>query len=69
MRFDELEERIRLRLDHGGSLEQVEAEIIDPSGYSPEQKAALWLFAFATMGRFRRAARARASRTGALAWE
>ncbi len=62
MTLDELQERIRLRLLHGGSLEQVEAEIIDPSPYSPEQKAALWLFAFSTARKSRRESRNRRSR-------
>jgi hypothetical protein len=62
MTLDELQERIRLRLSHGGSLEQVEAEIIDPSPYSPDQKAALWLFAFSTARKSRRESRSLASR-------
>ena len=67
MRLDELQERIRLRLLHGGSLEQVEAEIIDPSGFSAEQEAALWRFALATVAKPRRKSRPQASRALRLA--
>ena len=41
----EVQERIRLRLGRGASLEQVQTEIIAPSAFSEEQKAALWMFA------------------------
>jgi hypothetical protein len=57
MTLVELQERIRLRLHHGGSLDQVEVEIIDPSPFSAEQKAALWLFASVTSRRLRRGPR------------
>ena len=67
MTLDELQERIRLRLSHGGSIEQVEAEIIDPSPYSADQKAALWLFASATARKLRRKSRHRGSRLLRLA--
>ncbi len=45
----ESQERIDVRLRHGGSLSDVEHEIIDPSPLTTEQKAALWLYASATM--------------------
>ena len=45
----ESQERIEIRLRHGGSLSDVEREIIDPSPLTTEQKAALWLYASATM--------------------
>lgn len=54
MKLVELQERIRLRLVHGGSLDQVEAEIIDPSPFNREQKAALWVFASVTDRKLRR---------------
>jgi hypothetical protein len=41
------QERIGARLRRGASLEQVERELIDPSSFSEEQRAALWLFASA----------------------
>jgi hypothetical protein len=41
--------RIDARLSHGGSLRDVEREIIDPSPFPNEQKAALWLYASATV--------------------
>jgi len=60
----ELQERIDLRLHHGGSLDDVEAEIIAPSGFGEEQKAALWLFASATVPK--RTQRRRPRRLSAL---
>ena len=49
MALAELRERIDERLRQGGSLEQVEDEIIDLAPVSEEQKAALWLYASATL--------------------
>jgi len=43
----EYQDRIRLRLHSGGSLDQVERDLIDRSPFSEEQRAALWLFAAA----------------------
>jgi hypothetical protein len=43
----EAQERIGARLRGGASLEQVERELINPSPFSDEQRAALWLFASA----------------------
>jgi hypothetical protein len=46
-----IDERVR----QGGSLGEVEEEIIDPAPYGEEQKAALWLYASATVpGAWRR---------------
>ena len=47
----ELQERIDRRLRSGGTLANVEAEIIDPSDFSEEQRAALWFYASATAPR------------------
>lgn len=49
----EHQERIARRLRTGGSLAHVEAEIIEPSLFSQEQKAALWLYASVTIPRHR----------------
>ena len=43
----ELQEKIAARVGHGGSLADVQREIIDPSPLSEEQRAALWLYAAA----------------------
>jgi len=51
MALVESRDRIHERLSHGGSLAEVTAEIIDPAPYSEEQKAALWLYAAATIPR------------------
>ena len=42
------ENRIDQRLHLGGSLAEVEEEIIDPAPLSQEHRAALWLYASAT---------------------
>jgi len=42
------ENRIDQRLHLGGSLAEVEEEIIDPAPLSEEHRAALWLYASAT---------------------
>ena len=47
MELVELQELIRLRISHGGSLDEVEEEIIHPALFGEEQKAALWLYASA----------------------
>src|SRR5829696_542804 len=44
----EAKERIGARLRRGASLQQIERELIDPSPFSAEQRAALWTFASAT---------------------
>src|SRR5215211_2909158 len=51
MGFVESQERIDDRLDHDGSLAEVEEEIIDPAPYGEERKAALRPFASATIPR------------------
>ena len=63
----ELQESIRSRLRHGGSLDQVETEIIDPSPFTTEQKAALWLFASVTDRKLRRGPQPPSSRALRLA--
>jgi cyanophycinase-like exopeptidase len=45
------QERIDERVRQGGSLAQVEEEIIDSAPSGEEQKAALWLYASATIPR------------------
>jgi 1-acyl-sn-glycerol-3-phosphate acyltransferase len=47
----ESQARIDDRLDHDGSLAEVEEEIIDPAPYGEERKAALWLYASAMLPR------------------
>jgi hypothetical protein len=47
----ESQARIDDRLDHDGSLAEVEEEIIDPAPLDEEQKAAMWLYASATVPR------------------
>ena len=46
MKLTDSEERIGKRLRHGGSLAQVEREIIEPSALNEDQKAGLRLYAF-----------------------
>jgi hypothetical protein len=47
----ESQARIDDRVHDGGSLDQVENEIIEPAPFAEEQKAALWLYASATIPR------------------
>ncbi len=47
----EVQERIGALLRRGASLEQVERDVITPSPFTEEQRAALWLFAHATARR------------------
>ena len=49
MALAESHERIDERLSHGGSLAEVEKEIIDSTPFDEEHKAALWLYAAATV--------------------
>ena len=49
MNVPELQEAIGQRMRHGGSLSQVEEEIIDRSPLDLDQRAALWLFAWTTL--------------------
>ena len=51
MALAEPQERIDERVRQGGSLAQVEEEIIDSAPSGEEQKAALWLYASATIPR------------------
>lgn len=64
----ELQERIHARLCHGGSLRDVEREIIDPSPFSDEQKAALWLYASATAPKRTQGSSPRRAPSALLAW-
>ena len=49
MPLAETQVRIDERFGDGGSLAEVEEEIIDPAPLSEEQRAALWLYASATL--------------------
>ena len=51
MTLAESQERIDERVRQGGSLAQVEEEIIDSAPFGEEQRAALWLYASATIPR------------------
>jgi hypothetical protein len=37
---------VRRRMRRGGSVDDIDAEIIEPSGFSADEKAALWLYAW-----------------------
>src|SRR5215216_6492977 len=49
MPLAETQEQINERFGDGGSLAEVEKEIIDPAPVTEEQRAALWLYASATI--------------------
>lgn len=55
----ELQRCIGERVRHGGSLDQVEEEIIDPAPLDENQKAALWLYAWTELPRRRQRAEVR----------
>jgi hypothetical protein len=38
-------------MSRGGSVDEVDAEIIEPSGFSADEKAALWLYAWSYVPR------------------
>lgn len=42
---------VRRRMSGGGSVDDVDAEIIEPSGLSADEKAALWLYAWSYVPR------------------
>jgi hypothetical protein len=42
---------VRRRMSRGGSVDDVDAEIIEPSGFSADEKAALWLYAWSYVPR------------------
>jgi hypothetical protein len=45
-----LQERIAELMLDGASLDQVESDVIEPSRFSEDQKAALWLYAWSYLG-------------------
>ena len=42
----QLQEDVAIRMRRGDTFASVEAEVIDPSGFSEAEKAALWLYAW-----------------------
>jgi hypothetical protein len=46
-----LQENVHQRMRHGGSIDDVDTEIIEPSPLDADQKAALWLYAWSCMPR------------------
>lgn len=42
---------VRRRMSRGGSVDDVDADIIEPSDFSADQKAALWLYAWSYVPR------------------
>jgi hypothetical protein len=42
---------VRRRMSRGSSIDDVDAEIIEPSGLSADEKAALWLYAWSFVPR------------------
>ena len=46
---------VRRRMSRGGSVDDVDAEVIEPSDFSADEKAALWLYAWSFVpGRIQR---------------
>jgi hypothetical protein len=46
-----VEHEIRQRMRHGDSIDDVDLEVIERSGLSGDQKAALWLYAWSFVPR------------------
>jgi hypothetical protein len=46
-----IEKQIRRRMRHGDSIDDVDLEVIERSGLSPDEKAALWLYAWSFVPR------------------
>jgi hypothetical protein len=44
-------DEIRRRMRHGDSIDDVDLELIERTGLSPDQKAALWLYAWSFVPR------------------
>jgi hypothetical protein len=42
----EARSEVRRRMTHGSSVDDVDSDLIEPSGLSADQKAALWLYAW-----------------------
>ena len=42
---------VRRRMSRGASVDEVDAEIIEPSNFNGEEKAALWLYAWSFVPR------------------
>lgn len=53
----ELQQKIAVRIRHGGSLADVGREIITPSPLDDDQRASLWLYAASRPESLRRAKR------------
>jgi hypothetical protein len=46
-------EDVRRRMSHGDTIDDVDAEIIEPSDLNADEKAALWLYAWSFVPRRR----------------
>jgi hypothetical protein len=46
-----IQKQIRRRMRHGDSIDDVDLEVIERSGLSPDEKAALWLYAWSFVPR------------------
>jgi hypothetical protein len=42
---------VRRLMSRGGSVDDVDADILEPSDFSPDEKAALWLYAWSYVPR------------------
>jgi hypothetical protein len=45
------QDRIQKRMARGGTIDDIDAEIIEPADLSADQKAALWLYAWSHLSR------------------
>ena len=68
MPFVRLRETVAMRATSGEPLDAIEDEVIEPSGLPEEQKAALWLYGWASQQSFDRAAPGRTVRPASARW-
>lgn len=68
MPFVRLRETVAMRATSGEPLDAIEDEVIEPSGLPEEQKAALWLYGWASQQRSGRAEPGRTVRPAAARW-
>ena len=68
MPFARLRETVGLRATRGEPLAAIEDEVIEPSGLPEDQKAALWLYGWASQQRSGSAVSVPAPRPAAVRW-
>jgi hypothetical protein len=68
MPFVRLRETVAMRATSGESLDAIEDEVIEPSGLPEDQKAALWLYGWASQQRSGKRPSVQPGRPAAARW-